>query len=249
MSAIFFKELKDVRLLCYVVLASTIAAMMLPTDYARVWGVFLAYFLLPMMCAFLGSRILSADLSDEQLPFILTLPMSRTQLWTAKAGAGLLLTLAVTGAGTLAMAVCMPWRSCTDSRFVEIAVITTLAYFLVYALAATLSVVFDRPLTGAFLAYSAGVLGFLVNLMVIEKHMPWTLRRHMESEVLAGLILILVCALLRGSLYVFQSADLMDRADRMKRALWVAGAIVLAFEGSLAAYAWILTCAVRGFGG
>ncbi|MBI4862083.1 MAG: hypothetical protein HY815_17775 [Candidatus Riflebacteria bacterium] len=116
---------------------------------------------------------------------------------------------------------------------------------LAYALAATLSMMCDRPLTGAFLAYSLGVLGFLVNLMVIEKNVPWKVRRYMSGEIVFGLVMVLICLLLRGSLATFQTADLLDRKDRMRRALEGLVAFVLFFELCVVVYVRLLACCVR----
>ena len=239
MYAIFLKELRDSRTLFWCMLANMGAALLLPTDFGQLWAVFLGYFIVPMFCSYMGSRILSADVSDEQLPFILTLPMSRGHLWLARATAGGTLTV-ITSLCCIAMTFTL-FSTPYSSFELGLCALILIAYLLIYAIAASLSVVFDRPLTAAFLAYTLGVLGTMVHIMALESRWsrPLRLWQHQTVGTTGVLMGAFVLALLAGSFWVFRTADLLDRKDSTRCAL---RALVWAVFGVESVYwIWLLT--------
>lgn len=239
MYAIFLKELMDSRTLFWCMIANMGAALLLPTEFGQLWAVFLGYFIVPMFCCYMGSRILSADVSDEQLPFILTLPISRGQLWLARATAGGTLTV-ITSFCCIAMTFIL-FSSPYSPFELGLCAPILVAYLLAYAIAASLSVAFDRPLTAAFLAYTLGVLGTMVHIMALESR--WSrnlgLWQYLTVTTTGVFIGVFALALLAGSFWVFRSADLLDRKDSTRCALRALAWAVFAVESAY--WAWLLT--------
>lgn len=223
MRALFIKELKDNRFLFLAVLAMLGAISVAPGQFGKAWAGMSTFLLVPVLCSYIGGRLLQSETEDEQLEMLLTLPISRARIWWAKTGAGLLLTLAITILCTVATA----WKDTRALRHHEGWVMIA-SFFALYALAGFYSLVWQRGQGATFSAIGSFVAG-LTSLMVLRDQL--VVPRRFAPEQLALFIATGAVIALAASYFVFTRADLLDERDRRRTAFkvgFVGGSAMLA---------------------
>jgi hypothetical protein len=225
MRAIFLKELRDGRGLVLLLVAITIALQALPRSLCQTWTGFSVFLAIPMLCCYLGARLLTSETEDEQLSLLLTIPLPRWKLFAAKIGAGLAMTAVialVAACGTAGQAG-FRWSDKQVGFWSgSVLLLYTLGAFFSLTMAKSQGASF-----AAFLAFVIGATGFDSYERQLSERIGW------EGMVVALYVSTALTMWATG--WAFCRADLTDMRDRRKYAL-SAGLTVVALALGLAYY-------------
>lgn len=230
MRAIFLKELKDSRGFLWILIATSFVLAVVPREFSRSWGGLSTFLAVPLLCCYLGSRLLASETEDEQLELLLTVPIPRWQLFAAKFGAGMLMTLAIGLVAILGAAM-------SDGALLEMKFLTGWgsSIVLMFTLGAFFSLVFPRSQSASFAAFLVFAVGLLT-----EEAMMRSMGQRTAWPRMAVMAMACIALATAATAWTFCTADLTDARDCRRSALRaglqsaLAAALFLAYYLSMA---------------
>jgi len=219
MRAILMNDLMESRLLCWAILGVIALASVLPTDLGHTWRFIALFFLLPMFACTLGGRILAQDLSEDRLPHLLVLPISRSKLFGARVVSGVIQVLVIAAVAVpLVLASISPHQCLLDHA--PAIFVCAAGLVLMYALGAFYSLICERSHTACFLSFLTAIVGFshfeVLRHCFVGYHRSQLFGCHYP---LAIFLVFVALSILIATLAAVSSADLLDRKDRIKYAI------------------------------
>lgn len=210
MRAIFLKELKDSRGLLWILIATSVLLAAAPREFSRQWSGLSLFLAVPMLCCYLGARLLAAETEDGQLELLLTVPIPRWKLFAAKFGAALAMTAVVALVAFLG-AVVGDAGMANDRRFFGGWIC---AVFVMCALGAFFSLVCARSQTASFGAF----LAFAIGIVTEESALRYFGDRSTSTGGCALMALSFLLATIATG-WAFCTTDLTDARERRRGAL------------------------------